>query len=92
MTEKLADVLAGLKHGIGAAVKTCNLLTIWERVVDERVRKQTEAVKIRNRVLYVNARSSTWAQELTFLKGEFISKFNSEAGADVISDNRFKAG
>jgi len=92
VAEKLADVLAGLKSGIGAAVKTCNLLAIWEKVVDERVRKQTEAVKIRNRVLYVNARSSAWAQELSFLRAEFIKKFNNEAGAEVICDIRFKAG
>jgi predicted nucleic acid-binding Zn ribbon protein len=89
---KLADVLKGMSNGgVGATVKTCEFLSLWNKVVDERVGKQTEAVKIRNRVLYVVTRSPAWAQELSFLKGDIIKKFNAAAGAEVIQDIRFSA-
>lgn len=92
MTQKLSEILAGMECGAGRALSACKLLALWERVVDKRVGRQTEAVKIRNRVLYVTASSATWAQELSFLREEIINKFNAEAGREVIRDIKFKSG
>ena len=92
MTERLSEILEGIEAGFGRTVKACRLLSLWDRVVDDRVGRQTEAVKIRNRVLYVRAASPAWAQELSFLKCEIIKKFNSEAGKEAILDIKFKAG
>ena len=92
MAQKLAEILEGLGTGVGAAIKTCGLISLWSRVVDERVGKHTEAIKIRNRILYINTSTSAWAQELSFLKKEIIEKFNQVAGQEVIRDIRFKAG
>jgi predicted nucleic acid-binding Zn ribbon protein len=92
MTEKLADIFEGMEIGAGKAIQICGLLSLWEKVVDERVGRNTEALKIRNRVLYVSAASPAWAQELSFLKKGFIEKFNQQAGRPVIQDIRFKAG
>lgn len=92
MTQKLADILGGMNTGLTQSVKICNQLHIWDRVVDERVRKHTEAIKIKFKVLYVSTSSPAWAQELGFLKQKFIEKFNNEAGADIISDIKFKSG
>jgi predicted nucleic acid-binding Zn ribbon protein len=92
MVQKLAEILEGLDTGLARSVKICNQLTVWDRVVDERVRRHTEAVKIKFKVLYVTTSSPAWAQELGFLKQRFIEKFNAEAGQEVISDIRFKSG
>jgi predicted nucleic acid-binding Zn ribbon protein len=92
MTQKLSEVLAGIEGGAGNALGACRLLSLWEKVVDERVGKQTEAIKIRNRTLYVSTATPAWAQELSFLKREIVKKFNAEAGKDVIRDIKFKAG
>jgi predicted nucleic acid-binding Zn ribbon protein len=92
MTQRLSEILEGMECGAGGAIQACGVLSLWGRVVDERVGKQTEAVKIRNRVLYVSARSAAWAQELTFLKNKIIKKFNQEAGKEVIRDIKFRAG
>jgi predicted nucleic acid-binding Zn ribbon protein len=81
-----------MEAGMGRAVKVCNMISLWDRVVDERVRKQTEAIKISHRILYVSTSSPAWAQELTFLRKDFIEKFNKEAGKDIIRDIKFKAG
>lgn len=91
MAERLANILEGLVAGVGRTVKICNLLSVWEKVVDQRVGRHTEALKIKNGVLYVLASSPTWAQELTFLKTDIIKKFNSEAGQEAIKDIRFKS-
>jgi len=92
MAEQLADILDGMETGFTRSIKICGLLGLWEKVAGERVGKQTEAIKITNKILYVATSSSTWAQELSFLKNEFIDKFNKEAGKEVIKDIKFRAG
>ncbi|MFA6170074.1 MAG: DUF721 domain-containing protein [Candidatus Margulisiibacteriota bacterium] len=73
-------------------IRNCNLLTVWEKVIDERARKHTEPISIRNRVLNVSTSTATWAYELSFLKTQIIAKFNEYAGEEAIYDIRFKAG
>lgn len=92
MTVKLAEILEKLRGGIGQTVQNCSLLSIWGEVVDERVGKQTEAVKVVNKVLYVSAASPAWAQELSYLKVQIIEKFNQKAGREIIRDIRFRTG
>ena len=92
MTERLSDILVGIETGPAKAVRVCQLLGLWERVVDERVGRQTEAVKISHRTLYVSTASPAWAQELTFLKQGIIEKFNALAGREEIRDIKFKTG
>ena len=92
MTQKLSEILEGMESGIGRTIHACGLLSLWERVVDQRVGKQTKAIKIRNQTLYVSARNPAWAQELTFLKSEIVKKFNEEAGKEVIRDIKFRSG
>ncbi|MFC1571720.1 DUF721 domain-containing protein [Candidatus Margulisiibacteriota bacterium] len=92
MAKRLADILGELEMGVGKAVELCGFLSIWGDVVDERVGRHAQAVKIRNRTLYVSTSSSTWAHELSFLKKDIIEKFNKKAGREVIGDIRFRAG
>ena len=91
MTQKVIDILGGMSGKVSWLVRSCQLMELWKEVVDERVGKNTEPVKISQRTLYVSTSSSTWAQELTFLKKEIIEKFNQKAGEEVIRDIRFKA-
>ena len=92
MTKRLSEILNEMETGAGRTIKACGLLSLWNRVVDERVGKQTEAVKIRNRILYVVTRSATWAHELSFLKSKIIKKFNEQAGEEAIQDIKFRSG
>ena len=92
MTQPIAEILKKLDTNFGRTVKLCSWLALWDRVVDDRVRKHTEAVKISNRVLHVSTSSATWANELSFLRVKFVQKFNDEAGQEIIRDIKFKAG
>lgn len=91
MPQKLEEILNGIDSGFLGTVKNCRLLLLWIKVVDERVQKHTEAVKIQNKTLHVSTSNSTWAHELNFLKRDIINKFNQIAGEQVIIDIRFKA-
>jgi len=91
MPELLGKVFTKMKEQGDAFLESCQVLSLWPEVIDEGIRKNTEAVKIKNQVLYVSTSSSVWAQELTFLKEEIIKKINEKAGREVIKDIRFKA-
>lgn len=91
MVQKLADIFRTMDEGVGRTLSNCQLIGLWAEVIDERVRKNTEPIKIRNRTLYVSTSSSTWAQELSFFKRELIQKFNAKAGREAIRDIRFKS-
>lgn len=91
MPEKVADIFGRLDDGLVRTVRNCRLVTLWSQVVDERIGKNTEAVKIANHTLYVAASSPVWAQELTFLKKAIIASFNEKAGEEAISDIKFRA-
>lgn len=71
-------------------IRNCLLLSLWQEVADERLRKHAEPIKILNRTLYLATSNSAWAQELSFLKREIVIKFNKVAGEEVIQDIRFK--
>jgi len=87
----LKSILDGLDDGFSTAIRNCQLLTIWEKVVDEGIRKNTDPVKIRNRTLFIQTATPAWANELTYLKREIIRRFNQQAGSEAITDIRFKA-
>lgn len=91
MTEKLSNILEKMETGFSWAVKSSRLISLWREIVDERVQKNTEPIKITNRTLYISTSSSTWAQELSLLKKEIIKKFNTRAGEEAIRDIRFKS-
>jgi predicted nucleic acid-binding Zn ribbon protein len=91
MIKSLAEIIEQKDIKFCGTIKICNLLSLWERVVDERVRKHTEPVKIKNQILYISTSSPAWAQELNFLKKKMIEKFNSAAKEEVINDIRFSA-
>jgi predicted nucleic acid-binding Zn ribbon protein len=88
--ERLKKVLADMED-LSPVLRNCSLISLWAQVVDERVKKNTDPVKIKNRVLFVSTATPTWAQELNFLKSQIIKKLNDLAGEQAIVDIRFKA-
>lgn len=92
MVQKLAEIFNRIERGVGRSIDICRRLDLWKEVVDERVGRNAEAIKISNRTLYLSVSSPAWAQELSFLKKEIIERYNKKAGSEVINDLRFKAG
>jgi predicted nucleic acid-binding Zn ribbon protein len=91
VTEQVGEIFLKINGNLGGLVQNCRLLELWAQVVDERVARNTEPVKISNRTLHIATKTPVWAQELSFLKRQIIQKFNDKAGIEVISDIRFKS-
>jgi len=92
MSPSITEILKEEKTGVGRTIRLCNLLMLWPKVAGEKISCKTEAVKISNRCLHINAFSAAWANELSFLKDEFVQKFNGLAEEEVIQDIKFKVG
>jgi len=90
LTELLAEIFN--KKGAPKIIEGSRIVLLWKRCVPENISRQTEAVKVSNRILVVETKSPVWAQELNFIKKELMDKINDVAGYEAIRDIRFKAG
>jgi predicted nucleic acid-binding Zn ribbon protein len=80
------------EHDLEAAIRPHRAVVLWAEIVGEVLAAASEAEVVRSGVLFVRARSTTWANELTFYKAEILQKINQRLGGKVIEDIHFKAG
>ncbi len=64
----------------------------WPEVVGETVAAATRVQGLRDGVLLVAAKTSTWAFELTFFKDAYRRGLNERVGKPVVRDIRFRVG
>lgn len=88
-----AGVQAVLKAGdLWAALRPHMAKAKWADVVGPQVAAVTQVEKVQGTELVVRVKNSTWAHELTFLKGDIVRRLNLALGGPVVSDIRFKGG
>ncbi|MCE5313843.1 MAG: DUF721 domain-containing protein [Armatimonadota bacterium] len=75
----------GLRH----KVMEFQVVARWPEVVGSNIAGASMADKIRDGVLYVCCKSSTWANELSFHKEHIMKKLNDSAGKKIVTDIRF---
>ena len=73
-------------------VKQYQIWDVWEDVVGEAIARQAQPHQIRNMVLRVNVSSSTWMQQLEFMKKQIVDRLNDSIGETVIKDIHFRIG
>jgi hypothetical protein len=73
-------------------VKIREALVAWPKISDEYTARHTEAVMVKDRILYVNTDSSALASELTLRVSEFLQRLNRELGVPLIQRILFKSG
>lgn len=61
----------------------------WEKVVGPTVAEQTEPVGLSRGVLYLWVKSSTWMQQMHFLKAQILESIQKKAGVNCIQDIQF---
>ncbi|MCE5198805.1 MAG: DUF721 domain-containing protein [Armatimonadota bacterium] len=90
---RLGGVLNSSLDDLGIRQKVIEQQTIskWNEVVGPQIAASSMAEKIRDGVLYVCCKSSTWANELSFHKEHMMKKLNQTAGKKIITDIRFSA-
>lgn len=77
---------------LGIKVKQYQIWDVWEPVVGEAIARQAQPHQIRNMVLWVTVSSSTWMQQLEFMKKQMVTRLNDRIGEKVITDMRFRIG
>ena len=85
--EILAKVMSSL--GLDAKLKEREALTLWATIVGEEVARRSQALRIREGVIYVRVGSAAWRQELHFLKGSILEAYAKKLGPDRVRDIRF---
>ena len=92
--EKIGPILERLLSGLnlGIKVKQQQIWDVWNNVVGEHIARQAQPHHIRNMILWVNVSSSSWMQQLEFIKHTIVERLNRQIGEQVIRDIRFKIG
>ncbi len=94
-TLPIRDVLERylLKHKhLQYEVKTRQALKLWGEIVDDYVRRNTEAVIVKKRTLFVHTTSAVLANELQMRERELLKKLNTSLEVSLIDRIVFKSG
>lgn len=92
VSEILGDII-GDKPKLSRAIEEAGAAGFWDKAIDPRGVKHSEAVKVKDGVLYVNVDSPVWAQEFSLRKKEIIDKLNALSNdRELIKDIKFKTG
>ena len=65
---------------------------IWEQAVGRAIAANTRPAAFKGDLLIVHATSSSWLQQLRFLKADILSKVNQHLGQAKVKDIKFKIG
>lgn len=74
-----------------ARIRESLALAYWSRVVGTQAAAATEAESVRDGVLFVRTKSSTWSHELTLHKARLLLGLNRLLGGKIITDIYFRA-
>ena len=90
----VSDLLASVFGGKPAArlLREIAIWQVWDEVVGPQVARRARPSSIRDGVLTVTVASGPWLQQLTFLKGEIITRLNEKIGDDLVREIYLKAG
>jgi hypothetical protein len=78
--------------GWDAKVREHRVFDIWDSEVGGPIAKNARPKSINRGILFVIAKSSVWAQELTLKKPEIIKRLNLKLGGELIKDIKFAQG
>ncbi len=66
--------------------------SLWEKVVGPVIAENAQPAAFKGNILILHVNSSTWIQQLRFLKKDLIAKINDALGKEMVSEIKFKIG
>ncbi len=86
--ERIGSVLGNLLKDLGLEkrIKEQELIINWEKIVGNNIAENTKPFKIEGAKLFLKVKSSSWRNELFYLKKELITKLNDSAKQELIKD------
>ncbi|HZP81486.1 MAG TPA: DUF721 domain-containing protein [Chthonomonadaceae bacterium] len=85
----LESVIGGMDSG--TKIRESLALAYWPRVVGAQAAAASEPEAVRDGVLFVRTKSSTWSHELTLHKARIVQNLNRLLGERVILDIVYRA-
>lgn len=92
--EKLGEVLKkSLKRlDLSPKLEEYGVWPVWDEIVGATIARNAQPEKIRNGTLFVKVSSSTWMQELQYMKEMISEKLNQSLGKEVVKNIFFVIG
>jgi hypothetical protein len=90
LSDFLGDSLKA--HHLENKIKEQTALLVWDEIVGKQVAVAAQPEFITEGRLFVTTKSPVWANELTFMKADIISRLNKRLGGKVVKEIIFKVG
>jgi predicted nucleic acid-binding Zn ribbon protein len=90
--QKLGDIVRSVLSERGY-LKQCleaEIITRWPELVGEKIAEVAECTDVRDGIIYVTVSSSSWRNEISFLKKEIMDKIKKETRCNTIKDILFR--
>lgn len=86
---KKIDSIVGNVLSQRGYLKVCreyDVISRWKEIVGERISDVTECSRVDNGVLYIKVNSSSWRQELVYLKEQILREIKDNTNCISIKD------
>lgn len=80
------------RYNLGKEFDRCHVLSLWPAVAGEQILRLTEAKEFRAGKLTISVSSPSVAQELSLLRGRYITRINRLLGEEIVKEIRFVPG
>lgn len=78
------------KTGVKQKLKANSTHLVWREVVGDKISQNVETKEIRNGVLFLEAKTPVWRNEIQLIKNNIINKLNKKLKNNIIKDLRIK--
>lgn len=89
--QKLNNILDSVlnKHGYIDNYYESEIINKWPKIVGKKISEFTQCTNVRDNTLYVRVESSSWRQEISYLKEKILLKIKKETKFKTIKDINF---
>jgi predicted nucleic acid-binding Zn ribbon protein len=89
--KRIGDSLETLFQQLGYEKKISqyHIINNWSEMVGKKIGNISTPIRVKDRVLFVKVKSTSWRTELLFQKHEILKRIEKEFGKNVIDDIRF---
>ena len=92
VTAPVGDLVGGVldKYRVRPNARRERVLIDWTGIVGERIAQRAYPIDMRNGVLVLAVKNSSWMHQLTFLKSDLLAKVNQALGGSELSEVRLE--
>ncbi len=86
--EKIGSIVDAIlsERGYLSTVREWGVVNDWPKIVGPKLASVTDCSRVENGVLFVRVKSSSWRQELSYLKRHILDSIRKETPCTTMSD------